>query len=213
MSFNLIRELNNDSFSCCSSIQLLYLQGNAIYDVASHVFYHLSSLQTLDLSRNVLGEIPQNLPTSLQRLYIDKNPLIFKADPASPVLKISALTSLNFLATSSNRLQVFPRFDGVIPNLVELNISSNPFKLITPEDLAPLCQLELLHVSGETLFTEREYQCDCLRFQKWTTDFKISVDTPITCIRIEESKDHFNFTYENKRNFESDVAQAPISQP
>ncbi|KAK7571930.1 hypothetical protein V9T40_014402 [Parthenolecanium corni] len=178
LSYNLIRELYNNTFSCCTSIQFLYLQGNAIYEVASHVFAPLSSLQVLDLNRNVLGEIPKNLPSSLQRLYIDENPPIFKNEP---VLEISSLTSLTVLTSSSQKLQVFPRFDGVIPNLIELNVSNNAFKFITPQDLAPLCQLQFLRVSGEKLFTDREYQCDCLRFQKWVEDFKINVDTKVTC--------------------------------
>lgn len=183
MSYNQLRELHNNSFGCCTSIQLLYLQNNAIFEIESHTFYYLSSLHMLDLSFNVIYELPKNLPSSLKRLYIDDNPPLLKRD--SPLLKISSLTSLEVLTASSNKLQTFPKFDGLIPNLVELNVTENAIKVVTPEDLAPLCQLKFLHVSGDRLFVE-ESQCDCHRFQKWTRDFGISVDSTVTCAK--ESK-------------------------
>lgn len=172
---NNIRELTNNSFTCCTSIKILYLQSNSIYEIESHTFFPLTSLTVLDLKLNVLSELPKNLPTTINRLYLDENPKVFSLENNWPALKISSLTSLEVLTLSSNKLQKFPNFGGNIPNLVELNITNNKFDTLTPEDLAPLCQLQYLYISSETLFASKERLCDCLKLEKWIKKYEIVV--------------------------------------
>lgn len=195
LSFNLIRELHNDTFACCTSIKLLYLQSNSIYEIESHVFYSLSSMIVLDLSMNVLSELPKNLPSGLRRLFLDANPKLFSGanDIKAPVLPITSLTSLEVLHLSSNKLRRFPQFNGNVPSLIELNITDNPLTELSTNDLAPLCQLKYLHVSFEKLFrlssaTDANKElCECLKLEFWTSARSISIAPPLTC-RKDSSK-------------------------
>ncbi len=173
----MIRELTNNSFTCCTSLKLLYLQGNSIFSIESHTFYPLTSLTVLDLNTNVLTKLPQNLPTSLHRLYLDANPLLFSNNASWPQLNISSLTSLEVLTLSNNKLQAFPKFDAHIPNLIELNVSLNGFETVSPQDLAPLCQLKYLHISSDRVFTKRNQLCDCMKFEKWTSRYDVQVQS------------------------------------
>lgn len=186
LSSNRIRSLHNNSFACCSSMKLLYLQHNSIFEIESHSFYPLSGLEVLDLSVNVISEMPY-LPNTLRKLYLDDNPRLFYSNLTHPKLRIDSLTSLETLTISSNKLSGFPVFDAPVPNLIELNISKNPIDVITPEQLAPLCQLKFLYVSTEKMFSRADQNCDCLKFDWWIHKYDITMKSTVTCRKDSKS--------------------------
>lgn len=178
LSSNGIRKLKNDTFKCCTSIKFLYLQVNSILTIEENALQPLSDLDVLDLSFNSFDKFPLNVSPLLRRLYLDASPKLFQLPDNE--LKISHLKNVEFLSIAGNNLTKFPSFGGSIPNLIELNITDNTIERITPEDLAPLCQLKFLHVKPDSLFQPKDKLCECMKLENWTTTFGIKVDS-FTC--------------------------------
>lgn len=159
---------------------MLYLNVNSIYIIEEGTFEPLSGLEVLDLSSNVLLDLPKNIPLTLRRFYLDENPTVFKMNATSLgtfyELKITPWKNLEYLSISQCKLTRFPSFGGPVPNLVQLNITGNPIEEITPDDLAPLCQLKYLHVTPDTLFQKSHKLCACLKLEAWTTMYAINVE-------------------------------------
>lgn len=69
---------------------------------------------------------------------------------------------LQILHMSGCELDSMPDF-GVLPNLIELNLSRNPMDHIKPEQLSPLCALENIDLQDETHMSP----CDCLSLRMY----------------------------------------------
>lgn len=148
LSFNRIRDLNVQSFARYESVKYLYLFENMIQNIEEGTFSELSNLEAIDLSFNALKSIPLEifqLP-SLRNLYVGHNVLQdLEADLTALQKPIKA--PLQVLSIADCRLQRLPDF-GILPDLWHLNISSNPMKELTLQQLSPMCNLNMIDLNN-----------------------------------------------------------------
>lgn len=140
MSQNRIRELSRESFNELTDLRFLYLFDNMINRVEDATFTHLTSLEALDLSGNALTAVPLeifNLPL-LRNLYIADNGLRDRGFEDIPKPIKAPLKILNI---ANNRLTKMPDF-GILPDLYQLNISSNDLYDLTPQQFSPFCHIK-----------------------------------------------------------------------
>ncbi|OXU22094.1 hypothetical protein TSAR_003230 [Trichomalopsis sarcophagae] len=161
-SENRIRELRNDTLSRYSSLKFLYIQDNFVQQVAEGAFQPTYYLEVLNLSDNGLFELPRSLfqLQSLRNLYVNSNKL------GDSSFNVSGVRSpLNWLHASNNQLTRLPRL-APLAMLTKLNVSHNHISRLSSEDIAPLCSLQLLDLTGNPLkFSENN--CECHEFNKW----------------------------------------------
>ncbi|KAM3967489.1 uncharacterized protein ACR2FA_010098 [Aphomia sociella] len=141
-SENRLHELQADTFSDYPNIKFLYLVENQLYRIDEEAFAPLPYLQTLDLSNNVILELPESifqLP-SLRNLYLKNNPLIHLS-LSNIVLSKPIKAPLELLDISNCKLQKIPNW-GVLPNLIQYNISHNPLVNIEAQHFAAMCALK-----------------------------------------------------------------------
>lgn len=156
VSFNRIRDLNSQSFSRYTNVKYLYLFENMIQNIEEGTFSELTNLEALDLSNNALRTIPLEifrLPL-LRNLYVGYNKLEDLDDDLLQLQKpIGA--PLQILSLAECWLERLPNF-GILPDLWQLNISSNPMKDLTIDQFAPMCNLRSLDLNAT-----RIPQCAC----------------------------------------------------
>ncbi|XP_019633884.1 PREDICTED: LOW QUALITY PROTEIN: uncharacterized protein LOC109477245 [Branchiostoma belcheri] len=132
---NRITALEPFTFSTLPQLKRLYLRGNRLTDnkVADQAFDGLGDLQLLDLSKNNLTSIPDDMPRSLQKLYLEGNEL--STLPLGAFKKVGSLTELdlsnNLLRTSG----LHPTAFSFLPQLETLDMSENLLTL--PPDNLP----------------------------------------------------------------------------
>jgi Leucine-rich repeat (LRR) protein len=152
-------------------IKYLYLDDNMISYVENGTFEPLQDLEVIRLSHNALDRIPSGvlqLP-KLRKIFLDGNRLIsgggFVGAPVSD--------SLESLTLANCHLKELPPLESY-PNLLELNVSGNDLKRILPQQLAPMCQLHWLDLSGNPLLSEDSRGgCDCYLLDSWIRDKNI----------------------------------------
>jgi Leucine-rich repeat (LRR) protein len=133
--------------------------------VENGTFAPLQDLQVIRLSYNALNKVPAEilqLP-KLRKIFMDGNRLTngggFIGAPASE--------SLESLTLANCHLKELPPLDMYL-NLLELNISGNDLKRILPQQLAPMCQLHWLDISGNPRLSEDGGDgCDCHLLTSW----------------------------------------------
>ncbi|XP_050423315.1 biglycan-like isoform X1 [Adelges cooleyi] len=200
LRMNMIRVLTNDSFTRYRSIKNLYLSRNNIAKVEAAAFRPLGGLEVLDMELNALAGVPPGLPETLKRLDLSCNPLgtglgrgnveddNARADMARDLREA---VSLQVLYMRSCYLRHFPR-TGPLPSLVELDLTDNPIREITPSDLAPLCRLAKLTVNETQLFRDRPRGvCQCRQLKEWAEQYGVQIigldcrrhveDEPLDC--------------------------------
>lgn len=156
VSFNRIRDLNRQSFSRYTGVKYLYLFENMIQNIEEGTFSELTNLEALDLSNNALRTIPLEifrLPL-LRNLYVAYNKLE-DLDEDLPRLQKPIGAPLQILSLAECWLERLPNF-GILPDLWQLNISSNPMKDLTIDQFAPMCNLRSLDLNAT-----RIPQCAC----------------------------------------------------
>ncbi|XP_054275816.1 decorin-like [Macrosteles quadrilineatus] len=165
---NRIRKITNSSLRDYTSLKLLYLGDNLITKIEPGAFSELTDLEVLDLSLNAVHTLPTDLPLPLRKLYLADNIVLQN-------ISLTAAFNLAYLNMAGCELRHFPSL-GTLPNLKELNLTSNPLESVTPADLAPLCRLEklylpptLYHLPGVTT------QCQCHRLLTWTSQRYIAL--------------------------------------
>lgn len=167
LSDNKIRILSNSSFIYYTSLQILYLSDNRILYIEEGTFLPLTELKTLDLSSNSLRKVPYVLPSSLVKLYLAANPI--------EEVSFSNANSLQYLSLADNHFETLPTL-GLMPSLVQLNLSETKiYPRLTPDFLATMCRLQLLHLPNNLLASQEE-SCDCLRLAAWIQERHIKVD-------------------------------------
>uniref|UniRef100_U5EE05 Putative membrane glycoprotein lig-1 n=1 Tax=Corethrella appendiculata TaxID=1370023 RepID=U5EE05_9DIPT len=144
LSYNRIRELQRDSFARYTDVKYLYLFENMIQFIEKDAFADLTGLEALDISHNALTTIPLelfNLPL-LRNLYVQGNAL-YELNRELDTLEKPIRAPLQIINLAECRLTKIPNF-GILPDLWQLNISSNPLLDITLQQFAPFCNLKKL---------------------------------------------------------------------
>ncbi|KAG5868756.1 hypothetical protein JTB14_034642 [Gonioctena quinquepunctata] len=147
LSFNGIISLSNDSFSALRSLEKLFLQNNAIFNVAGRAFFGLTSLKTLNLSSNYLVGLPPDVFLSsreLHHLYLHNNSL----SVLGPGI-LEGLDQLQVLDLSVNELTIDcidqNTFTGLV-RLVVLNLAHNLLSKIDSNVFDDLYSLQTLNL-------------------------------------------------------------------
>ncbi|XP_053688175.1 CD180 antigen [Sabethes cyaneus] len=148
LSFNRIRDLNRHSFSRYTDVKYLYLFENMIQNIEDDTFSELSSLEALDLSSNALKTIPLELfrLPLLRNLYVAHNALS-DLDRNLPLLDKPVQAPIQILSLADCWLTKLPNF-GILPDLWQLNISSNPMTELTVDQFSPMCNLRSLDLNN-----------------------------------------------------------------
>lgn len=113
-----------------------------MYNIDKNAFAPLTYLQTLDLSNNVIFNLPETifqLP-SLRKLYLRDNPVL-PLSFQNLALHKPIKAPLELLDISSCKIEVLPSW-GTMPHLSHYNISHNPLTTLDPAHFAPMCKLE-----------------------------------------------------------------------
>ncbi|KAM8830034.1 fibromodulin isoform 1-T1 [Synchiropus picturatus] len=123
---NKITKINPKLFEGMADLTNLQLQANNIEDVGS-AFKGLKSLIMLDMRKNKLQRIPENLPETLQQLYLE-----FNGIESVPPGFLAMNPRLHFLRLSHNKLtdRGLPANVFNISTLVELDLSFNKLERI-----------------------------------------------------------------------------------
>ncbi|EDO63949.1 AGAP006647-PA [Anopheles gambiae str. PEST] len=199
LSFNRIRDLNPQSFARYGSVKYLYLFENMIHNVEPETFSSLTNLEAIDLSNNALISIPLELfrLPSLRNLYVSHNTLS-KLDEDLPALEKPIKAPLQVLGLADCRLQRLPDL-GVLPDLWQLNISSNPMKELTLGQFSPMCNLKTVELNNTQIPI---CPCQVLTAELVLRRTKIMFP-PLYCIPLTSSEQNL-CNAEAKRDIEPD---------
>lgn len=171
---NEIRKLTNDSFTKYPSVKELYLTRNHIKSVEAAAFHPLGSLEILDMKQNKLRAVPPGLPATLIRLSLSSNPIEDNVDMGRGLREAVGLRVLHMRLCGLNR---FPR-TGLLPSLVELDLADNPIDEVTPLDLARLCRLNKLNMTGTPVMFRYQQSdgCRCRQLKQWADTYGVLID-------------------------------------
>lgn len=142
----------------------MYLADNQIYLIEEDALSSLTSLQTLDLSNNVILELPNSmfqLP-SLRKLYLKGNPLLHKNFKELSIQK-PIRAPLELMDISDCKIRELPDW-GSLPQLDFYNISHNPLTSLNAAHFAAMCNLAKLDLT-ESL--DKMKLCDMRAAVSW----------------------------------------------
>ncbi|XP_030386542.1 leucine-rich repeat-containing protein 4B [Scaptodrosophila lebanonensis] len=156
LSFNRIRKLKKASFEKYTDIKFLILYENMISSVEPGTFSQLTALQEIDLSNNGLTTIPMELfqLPKLRNLYADSNDLVYLEQDLQTLTK-PIRAPLEYLNIANCELHDIPDL-GILPNLWQLNASSNPLQNFNIDKLANLCHMSVIDLTKTQIS-----QCSC----------------------------------------------------
>jgi Leucine-rich repeat (LRR) protein len=178
-SHNRIREVYKDSFKRYTYLKYLYMDHNMISYVEKGTFDVLQNLEVIHLSHNALETVPAGvlrLP-KLRKLFVNNNRLTdggcFARVPPSETLESLSLANCNLVD--------LPPLDKY-PNLLELNVSGNKLKSISPQQLAPMCRLYLLDLRANPMLFKDSEACECHLLAAWMKQMSIYfAEMPLDC--------------------------------
>ncbi|CAL9702623.1 unnamed protein product [Knipowitschia caucasica] len=126
LGHNKISKISSNSFEGMGFLTNLQLQSNEIDNVGG-AFKGLKSLSMLDIRKNKLKKIPENLPERLQQLYLEFNYI-----ESIPPGFFNKAPKLKFLRLAHNKLtdKGLPANVFNISTLVELDLSHNKLERI-----------------------------------------------------------------------------------
>ncbi|KAJ0064741.1 hypothetical protein NL108_012976 [Boleophthalmus pectinirostris] len=126
LGHNKISKISSSSFEGMVDLSNLQLQANEIETVGG-AFKGLKSLSRLDIRKNKLKKIPENLPERLQQLYLEFNQI----DSVPPGF-LTKTPKLQFVRLAHNKLtdKGLPPNVFNISTLVELDLSHNKLERI-----------------------------------------------------------------------------------
>jgi Leucine-rich repeat (LRR) protein len=189
---NRIRELRTDSLKRYVYLKYLYLDDNLILDIESGTFAPLLDLEVIRLSRNAIDSVPHDLLRlpKIRKIFLDNNPLI----PGGGFVGAPASETLESLNLAQCRLQELPPLE-VFSSLLELNVSGNNLKTISPQQLAPMCQLHWLDLKGNPKLSDGNSGdgCNCHLLASWIADRNIVLQSgyELKCASNRQSKSLF----------------------
>ena len=129
LSDNKINRLNIDSLRYLPQLKKVYLDGNLIKAVPNKFFNFHTQIQTLDLSNNLLEEIPYNLPINLNNLKLRNNSIKWILNSQHNKTGLEALKRLRNLDLGQNNLEGVKK--GSLPEenqnerIMVVNLSAN----------------------------------------------------------------------------------------
>ncbi|KAM7404910.1 hypothetical protein PAMP_012214 [Pampus punctatissimus] len=126
LGHNKISKILPESFEGMVNLTTLQLQANALEDVGD-VFKRLKSLTLLDMRKNKLRKIPDNLSEKLQQLYLEFNNI-----ESVPAGFLTMYPKLQFIRLAHNKLtdKGLPSNVFNTSTLVELDLSFNNLEKI-----------------------------------------------------------------------------------
>ncbi|XP_068454374.1 fibromodulin [Clinocottus analis] len=126
LGHNKISKVPPGSFEGMADLDTLQLRGNVVED-AGGAFKGLPSLTMLDMRENKLRKIPDDLPDTLQQLYLEFNDI-----ESVPVGFLTANPKLQFVRLAHNQLtdKGLPSNVFNVSTLVELDLSFNKLEKI-----------------------------------------------------------------------------------
>ncbi|PNF24733.1 hypothetical protein B7P43_G16628 [Cryptotermes secundus] len=204
---NRIRELHRDSFKRYRYLKYLYLDDNMILYIENGTFDPLQDLEAIRLSYNGLDRVPPEilqLP-KIRKIFLDNNRLI----PGGGFVGAPASDTLESLTLAHCHLQQLPRLEGY-PNLVELNVSGNNLNRILPQQLALMCQLKFLDLSGNPKLSEGSSSdgCDCHLLASWIAQRNIILQNSY---KLKCSSNHDDFTHCGNTSEAMEIHEACMS--
>ncbi|KYQ55613.1 Insulin-like growth factor-binding protein complex acid labile subunit [Trachymyrmex zeteki] len=154
-SNNGILRLKRTAFSKMHSLNFINLRGNRLREIDSTIFDSLDQLMEVDLSDNILDEIPIDL-------FVDKYVQIVRVagNNLSTLATISS-SKLTMLDASKNKIRVIGKDDlEGVPLLDQLYVKSNNLKRIHQHAFSNLEQLQYLDISDNklSLLTEHHFK-------------------------------------------------------
>ncbi|KAG5312528.1 LRC15 protein, partial [Acromyrmex insinuator] len=154
-SNNGILRLKRTAFSKMHSLNFINLRGNRLREIDSMIFDSLDQLMEVDLSDNILDEIPSDL-------FVDKYVQILRVagNNLSTLATISS-SKLTTLDASRNKIRVIGKDDlEGVPLLDQLYVKSNNLKRIHQHAFNNLEQLQYLDISDNklSLLTEHHFK-------------------------------------------------------
>lgn len=172
LSYNLLTELSDQTFSGLQQLRQLCLSVNLIANISARALP--SSLRTLYLDRNRLKTVPAAIRTcaALANLHLSGNPL-------------GELTALSFGRKLSSLRQLF------LDNLPLENITGSAFKRLRRlellslrnNSLESLSSLESLKYLSTLYLTGNKWRCDCnlIWLRTWQKRVVRTVRSPVEC--------------------------------
>ena len=144
---NSIKVLHNHVFTGLNRLVSLDLTSCKVHVTYKESFKGLNSLNNLVLNKNMLTEIPENLPASLQNLYMDDNQII--SIPNNIFIKQADLRRLSI---RNNKILTLMQdsFNG-LGSLEQLHLCQNNINTIPGLTFNPLVALTDLDLSKNNL--------------------------------------------------------------
>ena len=143
---NNLTVLRKNAFIECPYVGILILDDNGLKEIENKTFIHMTYLQQLWLNNNKLTAIPQLLPPSVQRLYLDINQISSLTDVFSANSQIDTLSLMgnNISTVSSEALRRLPK-------LRTLDLSNNALTELRGHTFSKSTQLRRLLLSKNPL--------------------------------------------------------------
>ncbi|KAK3512895.1 hypothetical protein QTP70_028959 [Hemibagrus guttatus] len=120
---NYIDSVTADSFNNATELKWIHLGNNRIRSIEKQVFEKLPNLLHLYAQRNLLKEIPNNLPAGLEQLRLSRNQISKIAPGAFSKMEHLALLDLHHNKISDSNLAKNLFKD--LKNLIQLNLAHN----------------------------------------------------------------------------------------
>ncbi|XP_059904406.1 extracellular matrix protein 2-like [Gadus macrocephalus] len=158
LSNNLLEGVSTEALSGCMHLKKLDLSRNQLRDeaIASKAWIKLTALESLDLSFNHLGSIPENLPRSLLHLTIQHNTL--RHIPGFSFRHLRP--GLRTLRLSHNALGdkgvAHVSFVGAYRSLTELHLDDNGLTVV-PLSIRQFKNLQALRLDGNHIRTVKRW--------------------------------------------------------
>nr|XP_055047226.1 decorin-like [Misgurnus anguillicaudatus] len=167
---NKITEIKENDFKGLKSLQTLILVNNKITVIHAKAFSSLIDLERLYLSKNLLKDVPANMPKSIQELRIHENQItkIKKASFAGLanviVMELGSnplssngvdngafadLKRVSYIRIADTNITSIPK--GLPSSLFELHLDGNKITKVTADSLKGLKQLSKLGLSNNEI--------------------------------------------------------------
>ncbi|XP_057337663.1 leucine-rich repeat-containing protein 15-like [Microplitis mediator] len=140
---------NGISLASAVNLEFLSISNSELQGIDSNSFRDLTNLRHLDLSFNILREMPVVL-----RYLVNLKTLLLNNNQIETIPDISVIVSLEHFSIANNKIGSMDcsTFSG-LSNLKKLNLSNNALSKFVSGSLDDLILLEELDLSGNKFFT------------------------------------------------------------